>query len=71
MTRAPLLSAVAAALLLGLAAAAPAAADDAASSATPAAAAAAADGEFDDFCAMGLASGQTVKTDCSVTWTSD
>jgi YHS domain-containing protein len=27
-------------------------------------------GEFDDQCAMGLASGQTVKTDCSVNWTS-
>src|SRR5262245_21442859 len=29
----------------------------------------AAAGEFDDQCAMGLASGQTVKTDCSVNWT--
>ena len=26
-------------------------------------------GEFDDQCTMGLASGQTVKTDCSVNWT--
>jgi hypothetical protein len=26
-------------------------------------------GEFDDQCAMGLASGQNVKTDCSVNWT--
>ena len=26
-------------------------------------------GEFDDSCAMGLASGQVVKTDCSVNWT--
>jgi hypothetical protein len=25
-------------------------------------------GEFDDSCAMGLASGQLVKTDCSVPW---
>ena len=25
--------------------------------------------EFDDSCAMGLASGQMAKTDCSVTWT--
>jgi len=25
-------------------------------------------GEFDDSCAMGLASGQVVKTDCSVNW---
>ena len=31
--------------------------------------AAAPKGEFDDQCAMGLASGQTVKTDCSVNWT--
>ena len=31
----------------------------------------AADGEFDDSCAMGLASGQTVKTDCSVNWTDE
>ena len=29
----------------------------------------AAAGEFDDSCAMGLASGQKVKTDCSVNWT--
>ena len=28
-----------------------------------------AQGEFNDQCAMGLASGQTVKTDCSVNWT--
>src|SRR5512144_109867 len=26
-------------------------------------------GEFDNSCAMGLASGQMVKTDCSVNWT--
>jgi YHS domain-containing protein len=26
-------------------------------------------GEFDDSCAMGLAEGQTVKTDCSINWT--
>ena len=31
--------------------------------------AAAAKSEFDDSCAMGLASGQLVKTDCSVNWT--
>ena len=31
----------------------------------------AAEGEFDDSCAMGLASGQTVKTDCSVNWTDE
>ncbi len=29
------------------------------------------DGEFDDSCAMGLADGQMVKTDCSVNWTSE
>ncbi|MGE3528983.1 MAG: hypothetical protein AB7G54_06100 [Methyloceanibacter sp.] len=34
--------------------------------ATPVAAA-----EFDDQCAMGLASGQTVKTDCAVNWTDE
>jgi YHS domain-containing protein len=28
-------------------------------------------GEFDDSCTMGLASGQTVKTDCSVNWTGE
>jgi len=28
-------------------------------------------GEFDDSCAMGLASGQTVKTDCEVNWTGE
>src|SRR5262249_50585221 len=82
MTRAPILNAVAAALLLGLAAA-PAMAEDAATptapaqSATPAApavtpapaAAVPAKGEFDNSCAMGLAEGQTVKTDCSINWT--
>lgn len=29
------------------------------------------DGEFDDSCTMGLASGQMVKTDCSVNWTDE
>ncbi|HEV3241890.1 MAG TPA: hypothetical protein VGY14_01345 [Methyloceanibacter sp.] len=78
MTRAPILSAVAAALLLGLAAAAPAVAEDAATPTAPAApamtpvpAAAPAKGEFDNSCAMGLAEGQTVKTDCSVNWTAE
>jgi len=28
-------------------------------------------GEFDDSCTMGLASGQTVKTDCEVNWTGE
>ena len=37
--------------------------------AMPPSPAAAAKGEFDDSCAMGLASGQLVKTDCSVNWT--
>ena len=83
MTRAPILSAVAAALLLGLAIAGPAAAEDAATPATPAApamtpapmtpaptaTATPVKGEFDNSCTMGLAEGQTVKTDCSVNWT--
>ena len=73
MTRAPILSAVAAALLLGLATAGPVAAEDAATPATPAttpsATPAPVKGEFDNSCAMGLAEGQTVKTDCSVNWT--
>jgi len=29
------------------------------------------EGEFDDQCAMGLASGQSIKTDCSVNWTDE
>ena len=36
---------------------------------TPAPAAAPPKGEFDNSCAMGLASGQVVKTDCSINWT--
>ncbi|MGB6195610.1 MAG: hypothetical protein WBF49_04625, partial [Methyloceanibacter sp.] len=73
MTRAPILSAAAAALLLSLAAMGPLAAEDAATPAapamTPAPSAAPAKGEFDNSCAMGLADGQMVKTDCSVNWT--
>ena len=72
MIRVPILSAVAAALLLGFAASVPAAAEDAQSSPAPAAApapSAPAKGEFDNSCAMGLAEGQTLKTDCSVNWT--
>ena len=70
MTRAPILSAVAAALLLGLAAAGPGAAEDAATPATtPSATPAPVKGEFDNSCAMGLTEGQTIKTDCSVNWT--
>jgi YHS domain-containing protein len=75
MTRAPILSAVAAALLLGFVAVAPVAAEDAATPATPASPASPAatavppKGEFDNSCTMGLASGQVVKTDCSINWT--
>ncbi|MGA7458407.1 MAG: hypothetical protein WBW51_13960, partial [Methyloceanibacter sp.] len=49
----------------------PVAAEDApaASQAMSPAPAAPIKGEFDDQCAMGLASGQTVNTDCSVNWT--
>ena len=36
---------------------------------TPAPVAAPTKGEFDNSCTMGLASGQLVKTDCSVNWT--
>src|SRR4029079_6066712 len=36
---------------------------------TPAPAAAPPKGEFDNSCTMGLASGQVVKTDCSINWT--
>ena len=57
MTRAPILSAVAAALLLGLAAAGPLAAEDAATPA-PSATPAPAKGEFDNSCAMGLVKGR-------------
>jgi len=58
---------VAAALCL---AAAPAIAEDApAPAASQAMSPAPVKGEFDDQCTMGLASGQTVKTDCSVNWT--
>jgi YHS domain-containing protein len=75
MTRAPILSAAAAALLLNLAAMGPLAAEDAATPAAPAmtpapsASPAPVKGEFDNSCAMGLADGQMVKTDCSVNWT--
>ena len=50
----------------------PAVAEDAAPATTAAAATTApANGQFDDYCAMGLAEGQTVKTDCSVNWTAE
>jgi YHS domain-containing protein len=54
------------AIAVALCFAAPAAAVDQPS---PAATPAATHGEFDDLSAMDLASGQTVKTDCSVNWT--
>jgi YHS domain-containing protein len=78
MIRASILFAASAALLLSHAAAGQAVAEDAASSPAPSATEAApaqsaapapAKGEFDNSCAMGLAEGQTVKTDCSVNWT--
>jgi len=56
-------AAIAAALCLGTALPAAAAEDGQAMTAAPV------KGEFDDQCAMGLASGQNVKTDCSVNWT--
>ena len=53
---------------LSLAVVLPAAAEDA-PAASQAMSPAPVKGEFDDQCTMGLASGQTVKTDCSVNWT--
>ncbi len=44
------------------------AADQAATPATQAMTPAPVKGEFDDYCTMGLAEGQTAKTDCSVNW---
>jgi YHS domain-containing protein len=66
-------TAIAVALCFG--AAAPAMAADESTPNTPAmtpvpATPAPAKGEFDNSCTMGLASGQVVKTDCSVNWTS-
>ncbi|MGH6803611.1 MAG: hypothetical protein ACREC3_09620, partial [Methyloceanibacter sp.] len=58
-------AAIAAALCLGAAIPAQAAEDGQAMTAAPV------KGEFDDQCAMGLASGQNVKTDCSVNWTDE
>src|SRR5581483_436909 len=58
-------AAIAAMLSLGLGSNAMAADQTPASpSATPAPV----KGEFDDYCTMGLAEGQTAKTDCSVNW---
>src|SRR5271169_3673214 len=61
--------ATAIAVALCFAAAAPAAAADQPSPSGPAATPAPAKGEFDNSCTMGLASGQVVKTDCSINWT--
>src|SRR3989337_814845 len=58
-------AAIAAALCLGTAVPAQAAEDGQAMTPAPV------KGEFDDQCAMGLASGQNVKTDCSVNWTDE
>jgi YHS domain-containing protein len=58
-------AAIAAILSFGLVSVAPAADQTPANqSATPASV----NGEFDDYCTMGLAEGQTAKTDCSVNW---
>jgi YHS domain-containing protein len=65
MLRASPIRAVPAFLLLAFIAA-PATAEDAAGTAP----AAPVKGEFDNSCAMGLAEGQTIKTDCAVNWTS-
>ncbi|MGH6832357.1 MAG: hypothetical protein ACRECM_04950, partial [Methyloceanibacter sp.] len=58
-------AAIAAALCLGTAHSVLAAEDGQAMTAAPV------KGEFDDQCTMGLASGQNVKTDCSVNWTDE
>src|SRR5581483_9140639 len=58
-------AAMAALLSLGLPSPAPAADP---TPANPSATPAPVKGEFDDYCAMGLAEGQTAKTDCSVNW---
>jgi hypothetical protein len=65
-------TAIAVTLCFGAAALAPAIAADEHPTPAPAmtpAPAAAPKGEFDNSCTMGLASGQVVKTDCSVNWT--
>ena len=60
---------IAAALCVSAASPALAAEDAPAASQTMSPVPAPAKGEFDNSCAMGLAEGQTVKTDCSVNWT--
>jgi YHS domain-containing protein len=69
----PLALSGAVATLLCLAAASPSLAGDAAMTPAPQGAMtpAATKSEFDDYCAMGLAEGQTAKTDCSVNWIDD
>jgi YHS domain-containing protein len=62
-------TAMAVALCWGLALTPARAADEASSPTMTPAPAAIPKGEFDDSCAMGLASGKVVKTDCSVNWT--
>ena len=62
-------AAIAAALCVSAASPALAAEDAPAASQTMSPVPAPAKGEFDNSCAMGLAEGQTVKTDCSVNWT--
>ncbi len=65
-------TAIAVALCFGAAALAPAMAADEHPTPAPAmtpAPAVSPEGEFDNSCTMGLASGQVVKTDCSVNWT--
>ena len=61
--------AAAMAVALCLSALAPALAADQPPTPAPAMPPSAPKGEFNDSCAMGLASGQVVKTDCSVNWT--
>jgi YHS domain-containing protein len=63
--------ATAIAVALCFATAAPAAVVDQPSPSVPAATPAATHGEFDNLSALDLASGQTVKTDCSVNWTAE
>jgi hypothetical protein len=61
-------AAIAVALCWGFALTPAVAADEASSPTMTPAPAATPKGEFNDSCAMGLASGQVVKTDCSVNW---
>ena len=70
MSKAAVLQVFTALLLLSVGAVAPAYAEDATPAPmSPVPSSAQAKGEFDNSCTMGLAEGQTVKTDCSVNWT--